>query len=75
MVSPKMMSLPAPPLMMSLPTAAGSVLDEPPCSAAASSLAVLTIWGWPTGPVMGCQYPQSVSVPVPVTFVLSKYFR
>ncbi|CUJ70188.1 Uncharacterised protein [Achromobacter xylosoxidans] len=68
-----MMSWPAPPLMMSLPTAAGSVLDEPPCSAAARSLAVLTICGWPTAPVMFV--PSIRTVPVPVVLELSKNFR
>ncbi|MNV89660.1 hypothetical protein D3C71_1839720 [compost metagenome] len=51
MVSPKMMSLPSPPLIVSLETGASSVDEWPPCSAASSSLALLTIWGWPTVPL------------------------
>ncbi|MNL89019.1 hypothetical protein D3C87_2190940 [compost metagenome] len=51
MVSPKMMSLPSPPSIVSLETAAKSVDEWPPCSAASSSLALLTTWGWPTVPV------------------------
>ncbi|MNV39110.1 hypothetical protein D3C71_1306790 [compost metagenome] len=51
MVSPKMMSLPSPPWIVSLDTAANSVDEWPPCNAAFSSLALLTIWGWPTVPV------------------------